>query len=80
MIRRLSWLTLGFALGFWSAFRLRRLLRVLAPGGLARQAAGVGQNVREFTGDVRAAMRTREDELRGAWGLDAQPHGDKDPH
>jgi hypothetical protein len=80
MIRRLSWMVLGFALGFWSAFRLKRALRALTPKGLAHQAAGVGQSVREFAGDVRTAMRTREDELRDALGIDAEAHVDKDPH
>jgi hypothetical protein len=80
MIRRLSWLALGFALGFWSAFRLKRALRALTPKGLGHQAAGLGRSFREFAGDVRVAMRTREDELRDALGLDAQPHVDKDPH
>jgi hypothetical protein len=77
MTRRLSWLVLGFALGFWSAFRLKRALRALMPKSLA---AGLGQSAREFAGDVRAAMRTREDELRDALGFDAQAHVDKDPH
>jgi hypothetical protein len=77
MTRRLSWLVLGFALGFWSAFRLKRALRALTPKGLA---VGLGQSVREFAGDVRVAMRTREDELRDALGLDAEAHVDKDPH
>jgi hypothetical protein len=77
MTRRLIWLVFGFALGFWSAFRLMRTLRALSPKGLA---AGLGHSAREFAGDVRTAMRTREDELRDALGLDAQAHVDKDPH
>jgi hypothetical protein len=74
MTRRLTWLVLGFALGFWSAFRLKR---ALMPKSLA---AGLGHSAREFAGDVRVAMKTREDELRDALGLAAQAHVDKDPH
>lgn len=77
MTRRLFWLVLGFALGLWSAFRLKRTLRALTPKNLT---AGLGQSVRGFAGDVRVAMRNREDELRDALGLDAQAHVDKDPH
>lgn len=85
MIRRLFWLLLGFALGIWTAFRLKRLMRALTPQGLAHQAAGLGQTVREFAGDVRVAMNAREYELRDVLGLDApaddvQPRIDKDHH
>lgn len=80
MIRRLLWLCLGTVLGAWSAFRLRRLARAVSPGGLATQATGLGRTVREFTGDVRVAMRSREEELRDALRLDAQADIDKDLH
>ena len=80
MIRRLFWLLRGFALGAWAAFRLKRLLRALAPQCLTGQASGIGQRVREFAGDVRVAMNAREDELRDALRLDAQADIDKDPH
>jgi hypothetical protein len=80
VIRRLFWLTLGVGLGAWAAFRLKRLMRALAPQALVHQAAGVGQTVREFADDVRDAMHAREDELREALGLDAPAETDKDHH
>lgn len=80
MIRRLFWLCLGTAFGAWSAFRLKRLARAVSPGGLASQAAGLGRTVREFAGDVRVAMHSREEELRDALRLDAHTDMDKDLH
>jgi hypothetical protein len=55
-------------------------MRAMAPQALVHQAAGVGQTVREFAGDVRDAMHAREDELREALGLDAPAETDKDHH
>jgi hypothetical protein len=84
MIRRLFWLLLGVMTGAWAAFRLKRLVRALMPQSLAHQAAGLGQTVRGFAGDVRVAMHAREDVLRDALGLDApadvQADTDKDHH
>jgi hypothetical protein len=80
VIRRLFWMILGVALGAWAAFRLKRLMRALAPQALVHQATGVGHTVREFAGDVRAAMNAREDELREALGIDAPAETDKDHH
>jgi hypothetical protein len=80
VIRRLFWLTIGVMLGVWASFRLKRLMRALAPQALVHQASGVGHTVREFAGEVRDAMHTREDELRDALGLDAHAEIDKDHH
>ncbi|HEY0537287.1 MAG TPA: DUF6167 family protein [Actinoallomurus sp.] len=80
MIRRLFWLVLGAMMGSWAAFRLKRLMRALAPQALVHQASGVGHTVRDFADDVRHAMHAREDELRDALGLDAQAEIDKDHH
>lgn len=80
MFRRFSWLFLGLLTGAWAAFRLKRLMRAVAPQALVHQASGVGQTVREFADDVRHAMHAREDELRDALGLDAPPETDKDHH
>lgn len=80
MARRFSWLLLGVLAGVWAAFRLKRLMRAMAPQALVHQASGVGQTVREFADDVRHAMHAREDELREALGLDAPPETDKDHH
>jgi hypothetical protein len=80
MIRRFFWLFLGLLTGVWAAFRLKRLMRAMAPQALVHQASGVGQTAREFAADVRHAMHAREDELRDALGLDAPPETDKDHH
>ena len=80
MIRRLFWLATGFVLGAWAALRLKRLMYALAPQALVHQATGVGQNVRDFAGEVRDAMHAREDELRDALRLDAPTDTDKDHH
>jgi hypothetical protein len=71
MIRRMFWLVVGVMLGAWAAFRLKRLMRALAPQALVHQASGVGDTVRAFADDVRTAMHAREDQLRDALGLDA---------
>jgi hypothetical protein len=80
MIRRLFWLFVGAAMGSWAAFRLKRLMRALAPQALVHQASGVGHTVREFAEDVKTAMHAREGELRDALGLDAPIETDKDHH
>jgi hypothetical protein len=80
MFRRFSWLILGVLTGAWAAFRLKRLMRAVAPQALVHQASGVGHTVREFADDVRNAMHAREDELRDALGLDAPTETDKDHH
>lgn len=80
MIRRLFWLVLGTVFGAWSAFRIKRLARAVTPGGIAGHAAGLGRSVRDFAGDVRVAMHSREEELRDALRLDAHSDMDKDLH
>lgn len=80
MVRRFSWLIVGLSMGAWAAFRLKRLMRALTPQALVHQASGAGETARRFAGDVRNAMHAREDELRDALGLDAQPEIDKDHH
>lgn len=81
MIRRLFWLVLGTVFGAWSAYRIRRLARAVTPGGIAGHAAGLGRSVRDFAGNVRLAMHSREEELRDALRLDAHfddAHSDMD--
>jgi hypothetical protein len=80
LVRRFFWLFLGLFTGVWAAFRLKRLVRTVAPPALVHQASGAGRKTRAFADDVRHAMHAREGELREALGLDAPPETDKDHH
>jgi hypothetical protein len=69
MFRRLFWLTLGFALGVGSSWTItRRLRRVAAryvPADVVDRWSG---NVRAAVTEGRAAMYTREAELKAGLG------------
>lgn len=72
MFKRLFWLTVGTALGFWGSLRLQRQMRErlqrYAPDRIAEQASA---SARALAGDFKAAahegataMREREESLR----------------
>ncbi|RJL33966.1 hypothetical protein [Bailinhaonella thermotolerans] len=73
MIRRLFYMSLGAAIAVWTM----RKLQALTPGSLAQRAAdqavGRARDLRLLAGDVRAAMREHELELREA--LPSPPTG-----
>jgi hypothetical protein len=72
MFRRLFWLTLGFALGVGSSWtitrRLRRVAARYAPADVVDRWSG---NVRAAVTEGRAAMHTREAELKAGLGARA---------
>lgn len=73
-MRRLFWLALGVTLGALIVRKLSRAAQRLTPRGIAGSVseglAELAEAVRDFTSDVRAAMRDRETELRVGTGMD----------
>jgi chromosome condensin MukBEF MukE localization factor len=73
-MRRLFWLAMGVTVGALLVRKLSRAAERLTPRGMANGlGAGLAEladALREFTADVREAMREREAELRVATGLD----------
>jgi len=70
MIRRLFWFGAGAGATVFVVVKVRGYLRRAAPAAVASRvrtsAGGLGDNVRDFTATVRAAMAEREAELRAA--------------
>jgi hypothetical protein len=73
-MKRLFWLAMGITIGALVVRKMSQLAQKLTPSGMANGLAGalseLADALREFTADVRAAMREREAELREATGLD----------
>ncbi|GAA4531000.1 MULTISPECIES: hypothetical protein [Nonomuraea] len=76
MIRRLFYLSLGAFLSLW----VMRKLQALHPNHVARRtahgAAGMLEQVRDFTSDALGEAAGREIELRARFGLDNPEHND----
>ncbi|MDA0635703.1 hypothetical protein OUY22_19965 [Nonomuraea sp. MCN248] len=76
MIRRLFYLSLGAFLSMW----VMRKLQALHPHHVARKtvhnAAGMLEQVRDFTSDALGEAAGREIELRARFGLDKPDHID----
>ena len=75
-MRRLFWLAMGITIGVLVVRKLSAAAQKLTPSGMA---SGIGQglsdlaaSVRDFSADVREAMREREAELREGAGLDGE--------
>lgn len=64
---RLFYISLGAAAGVVAVRRVARLASSLTPESMA---GSLVQSVQDFVADVREGMAEREDELRGALGLD----------
>jgi chromosome condensin MukBEF MukE localization factor len=73
-MRRLFWLVMGITIGALVVRKLSRAAEKLTPRGIAASLGGglteLGESVREFSADVRAAMNTRETQLRAGAGFD----------
>jgi adenylosuccinate lyase len=76
MIRRLFWLSMGVTIGVLVVRKLSKAAERLTPRGLTDSVASVlvelGESLRDFGADVRAAMSEREAELREGTGLDGR--------
>lgn len=77
-MRRLFWLALGVAIGALAVRRLTRFTRAWTPEGIADQAAGLGDSMRDFADEVREAARRRESELRESLGITGRIDPDQD--
>lgn len=75
-MRRLFWLAMGVSIGGLLVRRLSKLAEKLTPrgmaGGIGAGLAELADALRDFTDDVRGAMRERETELRQSTGLDGE--------
>lgn len=74
MTRRLFWLAMGITIGALVVRKLTAAAQKLTPRGIAQSfgggLAGLSDSLRDFTAEVRDAMRERESELREGTGLD----------
>jgi hypothetical protein len=72
--RRLFYIAFGAAAGIVAVRRATQTAQRYTPAGLQQRAGGafgsVGEAVRDFAAEVKAAMSEREVELREALGLD----------
>jgi adenylosuccinate lyase len=75
-MRRLFWLAMGITIGVLVVRKLSKAAERLTPRGLADTLAAaladLADSLRDFSGDVRAAMAEREAELREGTGLDGK--------
>jgi hypothetical protein len=77
-VKRLFWLALGATVGVLVFRKVRATAEHFTPRGIAgsvsgsvsRSMGGLGDALRDFADDVRAAMTEREDELMSALGVD----------
>ena len=74
MTRRLFWLAMGITIGALVVRKLTAAAQRLTPRGIAQSFGGgladLSDSLRDFTAEVRDAMRERESELREGTGLD----------
>jgi hypothetical protein len=69
-MRRLFYVAAGAAAGVVVVRRLTKTAARWTPEGLAGQVGGAGDHLREWWSIVVESAAAREDELRGALGLD----------
>jgi hypothetical protein len=76
MTRRLFWLVMGITIGALIVRKLSRAAEKLTPRGIAGSLggglAGLSGSIRDFSADVRDAMRERETQLREGTALDGK--------
>ena len=74
MTRRLFWLAMSITIGAMIVRKLTAAAQRLTPRGIAQSFGGgladLSDSVRDFTTEVRGAMREREAELRAGTGMD----------
>ncbi len=73
-MRRIFWLAMGVTIGVLVVRKLQRAAERMTPSNMATSfadaLADLGQSIRTFGIDVRAAMTEREAELRAGAGID----------
>jgi hypothetical protein len=74
--RRLFWLAMGITIGALIMRKLSAVAQMLTPRGIARSFGGgladMSASLREFTAEVRDAMRERDAELHDGGGVDGR--------
>ena len=63
-MNRALWFVAGAGAGIYAMTRARRAAEVLTPDGLADRLAGLAVGARMFSGEVRAGMTEKENEVR----------------
>jgi hypothetical protein len=75
-MKRLFWLAMGVTIGVLAMRKLSKMAARLTPKGMAAALteglAELADSLRDFSADVREAMREREAELRAGTGLDGE--------
>jgi chromosome condensin MukBEF MukE localization factor len=73
-MRRLFWLAMGVTIGVLVVRKLQRAAERMTPSSMVSSLTdaltNLGESIRDFGTDVRAAMHEREAELREGTGLD----------
>jgi hypothetical protein len=69
-MNRIIWMGIGVAIGVIAFRKLNAAQSALGPEGLNRAAGRLADGIYDFADAVRAGMRERETELRGALGVD----------
>ncbi len=73
MIKRVFWLTAGITIGVVVVRKVSELKSSVGPEGLNRTVAQLSDSVADFADAFRQGMRERENDLRTALGVDADP-------
>jgi hypothetical protein len=69
-VRRLFYAAAGAAVGVLVVRKVTRTASKWTPEGIAAQAGGAGDHLRQWWSIVVESAAEREDELRGALGID----------
>lgn len=77
MMRRVVYIGIGAVIGAYAVHRAMRFTRRWKPEGFTEAFGQVRAAVHEFSADVRVASAEREAELREAFGLPSNGHGDQ---
>jgi len=70
-MRRVFWLGVGATIGVLVVRKATKTAESLTPKGMSTSLSRLGEAVRDFADDVRAAMNEHEQDLLTALGVDA---------
>lgn len=72
-MKKFFWLAVGVAVGVYAARKVASAQGNLGPEGLNRAVGRISDSVQDFADALRENMGQREQELRGALGLEVAP-------
>ncbi len=70
-MKKIFWLGVGIAIGAIAVRKLSQARGALGPAGLNRAVGALSDSIHNFADAVREGMNERENDLRGALGLEA---------